>query len=826
MIRTLWLIMGILAATLAWSQDAKPLTLYVSTEGDDACSGKLSEPSPQADGPFATLGRARYEIRKLNKLGALPSGATVIIRGGTYYLPETLTFSQEDSGSLNAPIVYKAFAGEKPVLSGGRVISGLKETKVAGQRAWHAQLPEVTTGQAYFHQLFAQKKGDGYFTRRFRPMKGMLVVGGLTFSPARKSMAHRAAQQDFIYFPGDLKQFANLSDVEVVAIHSWSASRLKIQSLDTQKNIITFTSVPTFKIGAWYRDERNPYYVENVKEELKQPGQWYLDRPTGVLTYLPLGGETLANTTLVAPRLDKLVVVKGDVAKGAAVDNLSFEGLTFAHTDWAAPEQGYDVSQGQPTLPAAIEMTGAQRCGLRNCVVTDTGAYGVGLGLGARECFVTGSYLYDLGGGGVKVGDSSMAQGAEFPLLPTDNVVENNTIRNYGVSHFSANGIWCGIVRGTRIRQNEVAYGPYTGIAVGWCWGPQPTSCGGNLIEGNHVHDVMDLVQDGGGIYTLGWQPGTIIRGNLIHDNHKSAFACSDGQCGLYFDEGSSDFLVEDNVQYSVDYEQGTKIAQNRNEGPPHIIRNNSLGIMPGDPGFPREIAAQAGVEPSARKVVYPVKLMRNPVYAMKLPVLPPLPVDLNLTFEDIPVGNMARRFSLAGISGNAGFAVTDETAQAGSRCLKITDAAGLGKSFYPYATYSTPDLKATQVTIGFEIKQKAETPGSFAIDVRDYANKGTSEFASSVSFAVTGEGKLMVKGQEVAALPVGQWSHVEMVIPLGKDAPKEYTLTVTLPDKTVKAATLPFTSDKCETITSIYMIADDDKDAVTYLDNLTLTAK
>jgi hypothetical protein len=419
-----------------------------------------------------------------------------------------------------------------------------------------------------------------------------------------------------------------------------------------------------------------------------------------------------------------------------------------------------------------------------------------------------------------------MRQGAEFPLLPNGNVVENNTITHTGVSHFSANGIWCGIVRDTKIRHNEVSYNPYTGIACGWCWGPQKTSCGGNLIERNHVHDVMDLVQDGGGIYTLGWQPGTVIRGNLIHDNHMSPFACGDGQCGLYFDEGSSAFLVEDNIQYDVDYEHGTKIAQNVNNGPPHVIRNNFLAVKPGDPTFPKEIAAQAGVEKSFRTIIYPVKLVRNPVYAMKLPVLPPVPVDLNLTFEDIPVGSIARRFALAGISDKATFAVTDETAKDGTRCLRVTDAAGLGKSFYPYAQYGTGDVIKGLVTIGFDLQQKADQPGRFAVDVRDYATKGAGEFAGSVSFAIMGDGKLIVKGKELATLPLGQWSHLEMTFTCGKDAPKEYALTVTLPDKTVQTAKFPFASDKFATMTNVYFVADDDKAAVTYLDNLVLTVK
>ena len=171
-------------------------------------------------------------------------------------------------------------------------------------------------------------------------------------------------------------------------------------------------------------------------------------------------------------------------------------------------------------------------------------------------------------------------------------------------------------------------------------------------------------------------------------------------------------------------------------------------------------------------------------------------------------------------------FAVTDETAKDGSRSLKITDAAGLGKSFYPYATYSTGDLAKGQVTIAFDIKQKADQPGKFGIDVRDYANKGTSEFASGVSFEIMGDGKLMVKGKVVAALPVGEWSHIEMSFGLGKDAPKEYTLSVTMPGKEAQTVKLPFANPNFAAMSSLYMIADDDKDAVTYLDNLTLTVK
>ena len=41
------------------------------------------------------------------------------LRGGTYYLPQTLAFTPEDSGTKKTPVTYAAFPGEEPVISGG-----------------------------------------------------------------------------------------------------------------------------------------------------------------------------------------------------------------------------------------------------------------------------------------------------------------------------------------------------------------------------------------------------------------------------------------------------------------------------------------------------------------------------------------------------------------------------------------------------------------------------------------------------------------------------------------------------------------------------------
>ena len=99
-------------------------------------------------------------------------------------------------------------------------------------------------------------------------------------------------------------------------------------------------------------------------------------------------------------------------------------------------------------------------------------------------------------------------------------------------------GVFAGYTEGTRIAHNEICRLPYSGISVGWGWGEEdaggggynqphrydtPTPARNNRIEMNHLHHLMHPMMDGGGIYTLGNQPGTIIRGNHIHDNRGDA---------------------------------------------------------------------------------------------------------------------------------------------------------------------------------------------------------------------------------------------------------------------------------------------------------------
>ena len=73
------------------------------------------------------------------------------------------------------------------------------------------------------------------------------------------------------------------------------------------------------------------YYFENVFEALNEPGEWYLDKVSGILYYVPKEGEKADTLTLYGSNIDRLIDING-------VDGISFEGVHFTRTDWVEPK--------------------------------------------------------------------------------------------------------------------------------------------------------------------------------------------------------------------------------------------------------------------------------------------------------------------------------------------------------------------------------------------------------------------------------------------------------------------------------------------------------
>lgn len=540
---------------LAGSAFAAPgATFYVAPGGRDAWSGKLAVANKnRSDGPFATLARARETVRALKREGKYPAGGVaVVLRGGTYELPETFVLAPEDSGQPGAPVVYSAYPGESPVLSGGRRLTGWQVSR----GRWTVRLPEVASGAWDFNQLFVNGQ------RRFRPRLPRTGYSYMAGSAPATPGCRQGWMDRFRFLPGDLQaSWSNRSDIEIHAFHDWSTSRLRLVAVDEATNTATVAG------GTFRRLSRGTrYLVENVKEALEEPGQWYLDRPSGTLTYLPRPGEKPEQTVVMAPRLDRLVAVQGDAAGHRWVTNIIFRGLTFAHGNWVTPPTGNCISQAEATMPAALLAEGLRDSAFEQCTVTQMGGYGLELGNGCQRDTISRCEFTDLGGGGVKLGPTRTD---DQEVLVSYVTVSDCLLAHLGRMHPAAVGVWAGYGHHLTLTHNEVYDLYYSGLSLGWSWGYAPTPNHDNAITDNVIHDALqNVLTDGAGIYTLGLQPNSVMSGNVVYDLVGIPWAV-----GLYLDEGSTGWTCENNVVYNI-----TTHDFNVNYGHDNVARNNIFG--------------------------------------------------------------------------------------------------------------------------------------------------------------------------------------------------------------------------------------------------------
>ena len=404
---------------------AKPVVLYVAPNGQDTWSGHELAPTADAkDGPFASAQAAINAARQMPQT-AKTDGVNIFIRGGSYELTQALRLVPADSGSsAQAPLLITAYAGETPVLSGGRRLTGWR--KIEGKPGWWTlEIPEVRSGQWFFRQLFV----NGERRQRARtPNQGFFRIQG--DSPAGDP-AH------FRFKAGDLKkEWADDGNVEVIALLAWADLRMRLLSVDETKQIATMRGVPQPS----NKEGNARYYIENAPDALDQPGEWYLNRKTGVLTYWAREGEDLTRAEVIAPRLPTLVRMEGDFAAQKPVQHVILRGLTFSYSDWTLEDKGYADTQAAVGVGGDVFAAGVTHSTIENCAFTHLGRYGLELGQGCQDDRVIGNDFFDLGGGGVRVGEPQVRQ-APFEQNH-GHVITDNHIHHGGLVYPAAGGIF------------------------------------------------------------------------------------------------------------------------------------------------------------------------------------------------------------------------------------------------------------------------------------------------------------------------------------------------------------------------------------------------
>lgn len=532
--------------------------LHVSPAGSDRSAG-----TPAA--PLASMDGARLRLRELRAAGA-PGPFVVQLAAGVYPMRRAVEFSPEDGGSPGSPVTYRAVDG-LAILDGGAIVG---DWRVLPGGDWEARLPDVRGVDALWvdgRRATPAREPDGDWGALPGPPSETEVAPPDAQSWRRpwreQSLRLPAAEAALLSQLGE----EDLAEARLTVVHSWAVSRRRLAGFDAAAGVARMRGKSVTAGNPWKAGQ--PLLLEGLAAALDTPGEWHLSR-LGTLRYRPLPGQEPAKVAAVVPVADRLLRIKGDLASGRRVEHLSFEGLAFRHTGGGWHEEALQAGQSAYSMGAVIEVEAASAIRLDRCSVAHTGLWAVWLRLGCEDVRVTRTRMSDLGGGGVQVGAGPYNQITPETRRwhPRRNEVTDCIITQAGRVNPEAAGVLVCHAADNLVAHNEIADLHYTGVSVGWAWGYHESLSVRNRVESNHIHRIGQsrLMNDLGGIYTLGVSPGTVIRRNHIH--HVSSR--SGLGWGLYADEGSSGIVLEENV---VRYAKSAGFFQHY--GRENVVRNN-----------------------------------------------------------------------------------------------------------------------------------------------------------------------------------------------------------------------------------------------------------
>eukprot|EP00698_Gefionella_okellyi_P010683 TRINITY_DN2782_c0_g1_i3.p1 TRINITY_DN2782_c0_g1~~TRINITY_DN2782_c0_g1_i3.p1 ORF type:complete len:495 (-),score=100.56 TRINITY_DN2782_c0_g1_i3:257-1741(-) len=360
----------------------------------------------------------------------------------------------------------------------------------------------------------------------------------------------------FVYEQNDITDFHNIDDVNVVVYFAWTNARQHIKTFNPVAHTVEFTQPSDWPADQWFTGNRSRYFVDNAREGLDEPGEWYYDRTTQELLYKPMPGEEMNNVSVVASVLTELLVING-------AKNLHFVGLDFRNQDWTCDYNDYcDGQSASFQQTAAVHVLNSTDITFSQCNVSAVGSYAVWIESGSSQVTWDGGQISDLGTGGVRIGANLCANAAT-------SVVLNNTYILHGGSVFPSG---CGVLlqhaSQSSITHNEIGDMGYTGVSIGWDWGYDDQACADhNTVAYNRIYDIGRFqLSDMGGIYSLGQSPGTTVHHNVVSQVYTYDYG---GWC-LYPDQASSNMTWHDNVCYNT-----SSASFHQHWGAQNVIQNN-----------------------------------------------------------------------------------------------------------------------------------------------------------------------------------------------------------------------------------------------------------
>ncbi len=497
---------------------------YVARSGNDAWTGRLAAPNAdRTDGPFATLEAARDAIRHLKREQVLPAGGVVVeFAAGTYERSHALELSSGDSGTTASPIVYRAAKGAEVRLVGGKMLSTWKPV---ADPAVLGQLDPLARGKVFQADLkslgiadFGKVSSGGmelFFNDQPMqiarwPNEGFVKIRDITPEAPVELHGRKGTKVGKFYYEGDRpNRWKNEADLWVHGywFWDWSDEYQRVAKIDASQQLMELAK-PDHSYG-YLRGAR--YYVLNSLAEIDQPGEWQLNRTTGVLYFWP--SSDLEKGRAVVSVIPSLVV-------GTNVSQVTFKGLTF-----------------EATRGTAVKLQGGAGTQVVGCTIRNTGDKGIEL-VGGNHNAVRGCDIYNTAAGGIVLSGGDRAS-----LTAGKNIAENNHIYNYSRWRRTyAPGVTIEGV-GNAVRHNLFHDAPHNAVQLA-----------GNehVIEFNEFHNVCEETDDVGAFYMgRDWtQRGNIVRYNYFHHLGKSGGGV--GVMAIYLDDWSSGTMIFGNVCYKA----------------------------------------------------------------------------------------------------------------------------------------------------------------------------------------------------------------------------------------------------------------------------------
>jgi len=493
------------------------VVFHVAPAGNDENEGSEAK-------PFLTLARARDAVRALKKShgDTLPKGGvSVLIAGGEYSAGQPLTLTSEDSGTAEAPVVYQAKPGQTPIFRGGVRITRwrpLADTKLYDKldssvrdRVLEADVKThgVTdlgdaTELRHRPELFA----DGVPQTLARwPNEGFVKTGEILGTDTFIGRDKGCKNGKFHYIEERPSRWLDEPDVRLYGywFFDWFEEYQKVLRIDVDAR--TFELFQPYSAYGYRKDQR--YYAVNLFREIDSPGEWYLDRRSSILYWLPPEGVDVLKVETILSVVDRPFVTMDDV------NHVTILGLTF-----------------QEGRGDGIHIRGGVECLVAGCTIQRLGGDAIVVE-GGRHHGLFGCNMNALGCGGARV-----SGGDRKTLTPGNHFVENCTV--YDISRLKRT--YTPAVHldgcGNRIAHNLFERMPSTAMRI---------EGNDHLIELNVIRNVVQESDDQGGIDMFG---NPLYRGVVIRWNHWSDIGggTHNGAAGIRLDDMISGVTIHGNL--------------------------------------------------------------------------------------------------------------------------------------------------------------------------------------------------------------------------------------------------------------------------------------